>query len=32
MAGPRSARRAALTLLKRREQLMSPLAEALAEA
>jgi recombination protein RecR len=30
--GPRSARRAALTLLKRRDQLLSPLAEALAEA
>ena len=30
--GPRSARRAALTLLKRREQLLSPLAEALADA
>jgi recombination protein RecR len=30
--GPRSARRATLTLLKRREQLLSPLAEALAEA
>ncbi len=30
--GPRSARRAALTLLKRREQLMTPLAEALADA
>ncbi len=30
--GPRSARRAALTLLKRREQLLSPLADALAEA
>jgi recombination protein RecR len=30
--GPRSARRAALTLLKRREQLLTPLAEALAEA
>jgi recombination protein RecR len=30
--GPRSARRAALQLLKRREQLLSPLAEALADA
>jgi recombination protein RecR len=30
--GPRSARRATLALLKRREQLLSPLAEALAEA
>lgn len=30
--GPRSARRAALALLKRREQLMVPLAEALADA
>ncbi len=30
--GPRSARRAALTLLKRREQLLRPLADALAEA
>ncbi|MBW3617010.1 MAG: recombination mediator RecR [Proteobacteria bacterium] len=30
--GPRSARRAALTLLKRREQLLTPLAAALAEA
>jgi recombination protein RecR len=30
--GPRSARRAALALLKRREQLLSPLAQALAEA
>jgi len=30
--GPRSARRAALALLKRRDQLLSPLAEALAEA
>jgi recombination protein RecR len=30
--GPRSARRAALTLLKRRDQLLTPLAEALAEA
>ncbi len=30
--GPRSARRAALTLLKRREQLLGPLAEALAQA
>ena len=30
--GPRSARRAALALLKRREQLLSPLADALAEA
>jgi recombination protein RecR len=30
--GPRSARRAALALLKRREQLLGPLAEALAEA
>jgi recombination protein RecR len=30
--GPRSARRAALTLLKRREQLLNPLADALAEA
>jgi recombination protein RecR len=30
--GPRSARRAALALLKRREQLMIPLAEAMAEA
>jgi recombination protein RecR len=30
--GPRSARRAALTLLKRREQLLSPLADALSEA
>lgn len=29
--GPRSARRAALALLKRREQLLLPLAEALAE-
>ena len=30
--GPRSARRAALALLKRREQLLDPLAEALAQA
>jgi len=30
--GPRSARRAALTLLKRKEQLLAPLAAALAEA
>jgi recombination protein RecR len=30
--GPRSARRAALALLKRREQLLDPLAEAMAEA
>ncbi|MDE2356915.1 MAG: recombination mediator RecR [Alphaproteobacteria bacterium] len=30
--GPRSARRAALTLLKRREQLLLPLSAALAEA
>jgi recombination protein RecR len=30
--GPRSARRAALALLKRREQLLGPLADALAEA
>jgi len=30
--GPRSARRAALHLIKRREQLMAPLAAALAEA
>jgi recombination protein RecR len=30
--GPRSARRAALALLKRREQLMTPLAEAMADA
>jgi recombination protein RecR len=30
--GPRSARRAALALLKRREQLLNPLAEALATA
>ncbi|HEY2708188.1 MAG TPA: recombination mediator RecR [Caulobacteraceae bacterium] len=30
--GPRSARRAALTLLKRREALLSPLAEAMAQA
>lgn len=30
--GPRSARRAALSLLQKREQLMMPLAEALAEA
>jgi recombination protein RecR len=30
--GPRSARRAALTLLKRREQLLEPLADALGEA
>ena len=30
--GPRSARRAALALLKRRDQLMEPLAAALAEA
>ena len=30
--GPRSARRAALSLLKRREQLLTPLAEAMAEA
>ena len=30
--GPRSARRAALALLKRREQLLHPLADALAEA
>jgi recombination protein RecR len=29
--GPRSARRAALTLLQRREQLLEPLAQALAE-
>ena len=30
--GPRSARRAALSLLKRREQLLTPLAEAMADA
>jgi recombination protein RecR len=30
--GPRSARRAALALLKRRDQLMAPLSQALAEA
>lgn len=30
--GPRSARRSALALLKRRDQLMRPLAEAMAEA
>jgi recombination protein RecR len=30
--GPRSARRAALALLKRRDQLLSPLADALAQA
>jgi recombination protein RecR len=30
--GPRSARRAALALLKRRDQLLEPLSEALAEA
>ena len=30
--GPRSARRAALALLKRRDQLLAPLADALAEA
>jgi recombination protein RecR len=30
--GPRSARRAALTLLKRRDQLLTPLAEAMADA
>jgi recombination protein RecR len=30
--GPRSARRAALALLKRRDQLLAPLAEAMAEA
>jgi recombination protein RecR len=30
--GPRSARRATLTLLKRRDQLLGPLSEALAEA
>jgi recombination protein RecR len=30
--GPRSARRAALALLKRRDQLLGPLADALAEA
>ncbi len=30
--GPRSGRRAALALLKRREQLLTPLAQALAEA
>ena len=30
--GPRSARRAALALLKKRDQLLSPLADALAEA
>jgi len=30
--GPRSARRAALALLKRREQLLNPLAKALADA
>ena len=30
--GPRSARRAALALLKRRDQLLTPLAEAMAEA
>ncbi|HEY7900627.1 MAG TPA: recombination protein RecR, partial [Caulobacteraceae bacterium] len=30
--GPRSARRAALTLLKRRDQLLTPLVQALAVA
>ncbi|HEY3696383.1 MAG TPA: recombination protein RecR, partial [Phenylobacterium sp.] len=30
--GPRSAKRAALALLKRRDQLLAPLAQALAEA
>ena len=30
--GPRSARRAALTLLKRKEQLLDPLAHAMADA
>ena len=30
--GPRSARRAALALLKRRDQLLNPLARALSEA
>ena len=30
--GPRSARRAALTLLKRKDQLLNPLAQALSEA
>ncbi len=30
--GPRSARRAALTLLKRRDQLLTPLAQALSDA
>jgi recombination protein RecR len=30
--GPRSARRAALTLLKKREQLLAPLSQALADA
>src|SRR3954464_15893799 len=30
--GPRSARRAALALLKRRDQLLNPLAKALADA
>jgi recombination protein RecR len=30
--GPRSARRAALTLLKRKDQLLAPLAEAMADA
>lgn len=30
--GPRSARRAALHLIKKKEQLLSPLAEAMAEA
>lgn len=30
--GPRSARRAALTLLKKRDQLLTPLAEAMADA
>ena len=30
--GPRSARRASLSLLQKREQLMMPLADALAEA
>ena len=30
--GPRSARRAALSLLKKRDQLLSPLAQAMAEA
>ena len=30
--GPRSARRATLALLKRREQLLTPLAQALADA